>query len=424
MIGEEKKPRPLKVCFVVPYAYSLFNTETKFPFGGSEVRSWIFGIGLAKEPGLEISFAVFNHLQAPVEQYGDIAVWRDEIISASQSFVRPAQWWRAHQISRRLLNFLNRRLWKTAVQIPPGQRITHREFRTYRKIDADVYCVFGVHSLAAKVAAFCKMYSKKFVLFAASDEDFSDLYYRDSTEVNSYGNVGFLASYAIENADTIICQTEQQGRLCLDKFGRQPFVVRNPIQKFDDKPDFDFSARGNYALWVGKSDRTKQPDKMLELAARCPDIPFIMVMSRTVYSLHDRILKMQLPNTEIIDYLPYEKMENLFKNAKAFVSTSKFEGFPNTFLDAGKHGVPIASLIVNPDSFIDAHQCGIAAEGNVEKLEEGLRRLFTSPEHWQTCAKNVVEYVRSVHNVDDNIAAVHEILLSDAKSARLPIINL
>ena len=412
MMVEEKTQRPLKVCFVVPYAYSLFNTETNFPFGGSEVRAWLFGTGLAKDQALDVSFMVFNHMQDKCERFQNITLWRDIVISPSKSFVRSVNWWTARGLTRRILNIFRRSLRKPAAVIPPEYKIYNPEYDVYRKLNTDVYCVFGVHSLAAKVAAFCKAHDKRFVLFTASDEDFSDLYYPGSIEVNPYGNVGFLANYAIENADTIICQSEQQAGLCRERFGREAFVVRNPAAKGETPVDFRFGARGNYVLWVGKSDRTKQPDIMLELAKRCPDIPFVMVMSPSISSFHEKIMRDQLPNTEIIEYQPYERMETLYTNAKAFVSTSKFEGFPNTFLDAGRHGVPIASLSVDPDKFIETHECGVSAGGSFEQLEDGIKHLLASQDRWEACARNVYDYVREFHDPEDKIADIKKLLFS------------
>lgn len=424
MPSDVKGTRPLKVCFVVTYAYSLFNTATSFPFGGSEVRAWIFGVGLSESQDIDVNFVVFNHKQPKRETFGNITVWRGDINSPNQLSI-PRNYWRAAKgITRRVLSAPFKRFEKPAAIISPSYDIYRSQIETFCKIDADIYCVFGVHHVAAEVAAFCKLHQKRFVLFSASDEDFNDLYYPGSYEVSFYGNVGFVADYAIQNADAIICQTEQQASMCRDKFGREAFVVRNPMERSNNAVDFDLESRGNYALWVGKSDRTKQPDVMLRLAARCPDISFIMVMTRSNPSLHDRIIKMQLPNTEIIEYTPFSEMENFVRNAKAFISTSKFEGFPNTFLQAGMHGVPIASLVVDPDRFIEKYECGVSAGGSLELLEEGLKEIWSSPERWQECARNVTNYVRENHDSEHKIASVREILFSGATSKRFSITRL
>ena len=65
-----------KICFVCLYAYSLFNRSTRYEFGGSEVRCWLFATRLSKFSEYDISVIVLDHKQPQVEQYGHIKVYR------------------------------------------------------------------------------------------------------------------------------------------------------------------------------------------------------------------------------------------------------------------------------------------------------------------------------------------------------------
>ncbi len=402
-----------KICFVAPYTYSLFNQQTKFPFGGAEVRACFIGEGIAAaDQSLQVSFVTFNHMQEKSEEYGNVEVWRDNIIPPSRQFIRTVNWWTSRGISRRVLHLLQRIFCKPEVIIRPEYKIYSHQFDVYREIDADIYCVFGVHDLAAKVGAFCKENSKKFTIFTASDEDFSTMYYRLSIEVNPYGNIGYIADYAIRIADTIICQTEYQAKLCHERYDRNAFIVRSPARDLKNKPELEMGTRGGYILWVGKSDYNKNPEAVLSLARKLPDVQFVMVMSKSSPSLHRKIILNQMPNVEIIDYLPYREMEKLFENALVFLNTSKFEGFPNTFLQAGCNGVPIASLTVDPDNFIVKHKCGISASGDIQKLELSIRHLLKTPELWKQYAGNLYDYVCRFHDPEVIINEVKNILSS------------
>lgn len=53
----------LKLCFVAPYSYSLFDETTHYPFGGIEVQAHLLATGLARRPEFEINFIVFDHGQ-------------------------------------------------------------------------------------------------------------------------------------------------------------------------------------------------------------------------------------------------------------------------------------------------------------------------------------------------------------------------
>ena len=73
-----------------------------------------------------------------------------------------------------------------------------------------------------------------------------------------------------------------------------------------------------------------------------------MLMNRSDENIFKEVECAKSLNLEIIEWLPYRKAEALIAGAFALVNTSCFEGFPNTFLQAGKFGVPILSFEVDP----------------------------------------------------------------------------
>jgi glycosyltransferase involved in cell wall biosynthesis len=162
----------------------------------------------------------------------------------------------------------------------------------------------------------------------------------------------------------------------------------------------DLIRQGPYVLWVGRSDPVfKQPEVCLEVAKRLPDARFVMVMALCDATFHAEIKRRKPANVEIIDGLPFRAMPHVFRWAVALVSTSRQEGFPNIFLQAGKYRVPVVSLNVDPDGLFSQRGAGIVCQGSVERMADELRRLTAGPEHRALYANRLARYVADHHSL-------------------------
>lgn len=393
-----------RICFVALYAYPLFNPAISHIFGGAEVRAWLFGVGLSKFPDNKISFIVLNHGQPQVEHYGLIKVYRHSHYRPSPSF------------NGRLMGRVQDLLYRLQHPFTPSLRINHYEvtptkFIIYEKVNADLYCTFGVSNFSAELAAFCKRHRKRFALFSSNDDDISLDYYPDSRKKNAYGSIGSLCYYTIMQADLIVTQTQRQSELLEKRFGRTSVTVFSPIELTSTEEVVRGLAKErNVALWIGKSDRIKQPEILLDLAILFPDIRFLMILNRSDSKIHEDVLGRKPENLRIIESVDFGDIEKVFGQAFVLINTSVFEGFPNTFLQAGKYGVPILSLQVDPDGFIEKHGCGIVAKGEFEKLVEGVRRLLSEPSIHKTYSENIRRYVLSRHELNATVSWLNQIL--------------
>jgi len=75
--------------------------------------------------------------------------------------------------------------------------------------------------------------------------------------------------------------------------------------------------------------------------------------------------------------LDHKETIRLIANAKALISTSNSEGFPNIFLEAWATGVPVISLIVNPGNVINKYGLGICCDGDLEKMKASIEKNET-----------------------------------------------
>lgn len=392
----------MKVCIFALYAYPLFNQSVRHPFGGAEVRAWHLARGLASNTDDDISMVVFDHgqLDGEVRNGVKMITWRGWPSCQTPGRGAWIKWLARHLLTRPFV--------RKPLRI--GTYNVHwRQLKSFERADADVYIAFGVTNVVAELAAFCKVRGKPFVLMASSDYNFDESYYDDSTETDLYGTIGSLGHYALSSASEIVAQTRVQAILCREEFEREATVIANPI----DTPPFDAEAVNpdGPVLWVGKSDRVKSPLKALDLAQQFPDRHFLLVMNKSSPSMFDRVLRQATDNVEIIEQLPFDELDRLFAGAFALLNTSKFEGFPNTFLQAGKYGVPILSLNVDPNGMLNDAGCGVHAAGKMGSLAMGLSELENNPEHYKSCSEAVASYIREHHGLDNQVNTLKALLV-------------
>jgi glycosyltransferase involved in cell wall biosynthesis len=378
----------LNLCFAVPHAYALFEPASREVFGGAEVRALAFATALAKLPDVGLHFVVFHDKGVERERFGLIEVWRDPTRTPVPARTRyghllhsALEWLRASPV----------------IQIS-GHSVPEGRAKVLDAVGADVYGVFGASDYAAELVAYCHARRKKLVLFLSSGGDLSADYRADSLERNVYGSRHDLCHYSLTRAHLVVAQTAAQQSELRRRFGRESALIPNPVELSPAASTADRVSR-KHVLWVGKADRVKGPEEMLSLAARFPGLRFVLVMNRSVPEFFERISTQRPQNVDIREFVRYQDSDALFRDALALVSTSVFEGFPNTFLQAGKHGVPVLSLNVDPDGFLSTHGCGIHAGGDFERLVQGLSLLHNDEASWQLHSQRIADHVRANHDL-------------------------
>ena len=197
-------------------------------------------------------------------------------------------------------------------------------------------------------------------------------------------------------------------------------MIRNPID-LSNRVTTN-SASGEYILWVGRADTFfKRADKMLQLAAMCPDISFVAIMNKRNQRVYDALTNDAPPNVDIVTHVPYREIERYYANATALLSTSEGEGFPNAFLQAGKYGQPILSLNVDPGEMISTHACGLLANGDMDAMAWMLTDLWQNKNAPQRTklSTNIRNYVQAYHAFDARINELADVLRIMENSDRM-----
>jgi glycosyltransferase involved in cell wall biosynthesis len=218
----------------------------------------------------------------------------------------------------------------------------------------------------------------------------------------------YLYLYGLRRADLIIVQSKIQKMLLWDNFRLKGALIRNfhpsrPVRLPDSKR--------RCILWVATIRSWKRPVQFINLAKAFPNEQFFMIGGRDLKDgyLYDEIQQRaeKIENLQFLGYQPLEVTETYFNQCKVFVNTSKYEGFPNTFLQAWRRGISVISY-VDPDDVIKTNRLGKAVQSETElssALEEILSGPYSEPRHIQDY------YVRnhSIKTIDKYCTVLEEI---------------
>jgi len=364
--------KKIKICFIKEKIYSLFNERTQGNYGGAEVEISILSKKLAKNNQFEINMICSNNKGKEFEQISNVNIWktiklRKDIFSHIKYVIA-------------VINLI-------------------------KKINPDILIIEGRGYVNAFFTYYCRINKIKIIYRVASTIDVDKSVFKKPL-------LAFLFRNSLKNVDYIIFQTNQQQKLFLNNFksSQKKIIITNSwlINKQENcnyKKD---------VLWVGRDARMKKPLIFLKLAENFKNVPFKMIIktSKENKGLFNKIkiISKKIKNFELLMNIPFKKIDKHFKKAKVLVQTSDYEGFPNTFIQAGVNGVPILSLNVNPDNVVD--KCGFFCHDDFNLLKKNLKTLLENERVYQFYSKNAYQYFSKNYDINKNIKIWNKILLT------------
>jgi hypothetical protein len=268
-----------------------------------------------------------------------------------------------------------------------------------KKVNADIYIVFGFTQESIHIIDFCKNNKKKVFNFITSDEQILNENSTSNEKMESFIN-------NINSVTKIFVQNEFQKKKLETNFNIKTILLKNPVLINNKVQRDSFDKK---ILWVGKSNSTKRPLLFLELAKLNPEKEFVMVCNNNDLKMHNVVILNMPKNITFFEKLSFLETEKLFASAYVFVSTSYVEGFPNTFLQAAKYSVPVISLGVNPDDYITHYNCGFVCSG-VNKISEKINEFYNDEKLQSQIGMHHFEYLNKNHNSVHIIKQLSEVI--------------
>lgn len=330
--SERDKP---SVCFVSPNLYPVLAPHAKLKFiGGAEVQQAIISKGLVRR-GFQISAICGDFGQSDNCEIDGVTIYKTFKPRAGLPIFR----------------FVHPRLTLT--------------WKALKQADADIYYHRCAGMLTGIVAAFCKKYKKKIIFAGAHNTDFIP-----GRQLIQYSRDKKIYEYGLTHASLIIVQNEVQRELCLKNYGIKSIIIPNCYKT----PEPKAHNKSKKILWVSTIKKWKRPELFIRIAKHLPEEKFIMIGGPSAEDgkkYFDQIKSAcaSVENLNFLGFLPYIEAEKYFNNAKLFINTSEYEGFPNTFLQAWARGIPTISFFDTNSRFNGMPVCI-----TVKSVEEAVQR--------------------------------------------------
>jgi glycosyltransferase involved in cell wall biosynthesis len=153
-------------------------------------------------------------------------------------------------------------------------------------------------------------------------------------------------------------------------------------------------------LWVSRCQPIKRPLLFCDLAAALPHARCRMVCPREDVGLWEtvRARAAEVPNLEFIERIPYHEIQAAYDDARIFVNTSEWEGWPNSFIQAGLGHTALLSLDVNPDALFEKFALGTFAASDFHRLAQAAAQMLAAPATLATMQQESARFVAEMHD--------------------------
>ncbi|MFZ4598656.1 MAG: glycosyltransferase family 4 protein [Terrimicrobiaceae bacterium] len=167
-------------------------------------------------------------------------------------------------------------------------------------------------------------------------------------------------------------------------------------------------------LWVSRCQPIKRPGVFVDLARSLPEASFEMICPAENRGLWDEVSARAggCANLTFVESVPYHRIQEFYDRARIFVNTSEWEGWPNSFIQAGLGRAALLSLDVNPDGIFEKFGLGMFTAGDRERFVEAAREMLADPVRLRSMQDGCAAFVEQMH---DN-ARETEVFLSGLRS--------
>lgn len=199
----------------------------------------------------------------------------------------------------------------------------------------------------------------------------------------------FLYKYLIKNTGKIHVLNNFDKNLLEKKFSDIPvFLIQNPFNfaAFENKANLylynlRLNVKNTTILWVGRLTKEKGIHELEEIIVDVNKshekrVTWVIIGDGPLIGSIN-YLKKKHDNIIHLKYIENDYIASIYKRADLYISTSHFECFPYTFLEAQSLGVPVVSYNIHGSSDIIKHGENGFLVGNTKQFAGTIKNFTT-----------------------------------------------
>ncbi len=193
-----------------------------------------------------------------------------------------------------------------------------------------------------------------------------------------------MCGHYAENVDAFLCLTDfQKAKLVAGGFPeRKCHVLPNFLEVHGvppSRPEAASAGHGDF-LFIGRLNRQKGVDIIVEAARRCPEFTFRLAGSVDTSFFDTGTLPPNVTWLGVVD--EEQKLHELLRSSALVFASRSYEGFPMVFLEAMQQGVPIIAprLAGYPEIVRDGRNGWLFSPEDPESLALAMRHVAGAPE--------------------------------------------
>ncbi len=281
--------------------------------------------------------------------------------------------------------------------------------RALARAGAQIYYHNCAEYVTGQVALWCRLKKRFFVFSVPSDPDCDSALPKMHTLREK-----MLYRYGIRHADEVIVQTDIQQQMLKDNFELRSIKLPMPCvvpEKFH-RPSIRQRSGPFKVGWVGRINRVKRLEYLLEVARELSDVEFHVAGKPDHENEYTRKLLIRanrMDNVFLHGMVPRKDLQKFYLSLSVLCCTSEYEGFPNTFLEAWSLGIPVIST-VNPDNLLVENRLGYFVQ-NKRSFVNAIRSISRDRNAWEKMSLNGIAYFNENHLLDNAMEKFEKLFL-------------